>query len=47
MSAGAKKRVAIIQFPGSNCEAESAAAIRRNGMEPEEVLWNRRGDGQS
>lgn len=35
------KRVAIIQFPGSNCEAESAAAIRRNGMEPEEFLWNR------
>lgn len=35
------KRVAIIQFPGSNCEAESAAAIRRNGMKPEEFLWNR------
>lgn len=36
-----QKRVAIIQFPGSNCEAESAAAIRRNGMEPVEFLWNR------
>ncbi|MBC2602456.1 phosphoribosylformylglycinamidine synthase I [Puniceicoccus vermicola] len=36
-----KKRVAIVQFPGSNCEAESAAAIRRNGMQPEEFLWNR------
>jgi len=35
------KRVAIVQFPGSNCEAESAAAIRRNGMEPVEFLWNR------
>tara|TARA_R100000027_G_scaffold67677_1_gene67659 strand:- start:4357 stop:5646 length:1290 start_codon:yes stop_codon:yes gene_type:complete len=35
------KRVAIVQFPGSNCEAESAAAIRRNGMQPEEFLWNR------
>jgi len=38
---GPGKRVAIIQFPGSNCEAESAAAIRRNGMLPEEFLWNR------
>jgi len=36
-----RKRVAIIQFPGCNCEAESAAAIRRNGMEAEEFLWNR------
>lgn len=35
------KRVAIVQFPGSNCEAESAAAVRRNGMEAEEFLWNR------
>lgn len=35
------KKVAIIQFPGSNCEAESATAIRRNGMRPEEFLWNR------
>ncbi|MEM0966844.1 MAG: phosphoribosylformylglycinamidine synthase I [Verrucomicrobiota bacterium] len=35
------KKVAIIQFPGSNCEAESAAAIRRNGMHPKEFLWNR------
>ncbi len=37
----ATKRVAIVQFPGSNCEAESAAAIRRGGMIPEEFLWNR------
>lgn len=40
----APKRIAIIQFPGSNCEAESAAAIRRNGMVPEEFLWNRPAD---
>ncbi|MDA0346522.1 MAG: phosphoribosylformylglycinamidine synthase I [Verrucomicrobia bacterium] len=33
-------RVAIIQFPGSNCETESIAAIRRAGMEPVEFLWN-------
>lgn len=35
------KRVAIIQFPGSNCEAESLRAIERNGMAAEEFLWNR------
>ena len=33
-------RVAIIQFPGSNCETESIAAVRRAGMEPVEFLWN-------
>lgn len=33
-------RVAIIQFPGSNCETESIAAVRRAGMEPIEFLWN-------
>ncbi|MGF1530688.1 MAG: phosphoribosylformylglycinamidine synthase I [Puniceicoccaceae bacterium] len=33
-------RIAIIVFPGSNCETESAAAIRRAGMEPVEFLWN-------
>ena len=38
---GTAPRVAIVQFPGSNCEAESAAAVRRNGMTPEEFLWNR------
>jgi len=34
-------RIAIIQFPGSNCESESIRAIRTAGMEPEEFLWNR------
>jgi len=33
-------RVAIIQFPGSNCETESIAAVRRADMEPVEFLWN-------
>lgn len=33
-------RIAILVFPGSNCEGESAAAIRRAGMEPVECLWN-------
>ncbi len=34
-------RIAIIQFPGSNCEAESLRAVRAAGMEAEEFLWNR------
>jgi phosphoribosylformylglycinamidine synthase len=33
-------RIGIIQFPGSNCERETALAVKRNGMEPVEFLWN-------
>ncbi|MBI2484156.1 phosphoribosylformylglycinamidine synthase I [Candidatus Uhrbacteria bacterium] len=33
--------IAIIQFPGSNCEAESIRAVRAAGMDAEEFLWNR------
>jgi len=33
-------KIAIIQFPGSNCERESVLAIKRSGMEPVEFLWN-------
>lgn len=33
-------KIAIIQFPGSNCERETSRAIKRAGMEPVEVLWN-------
>ena len=33
-------RIAIIQFPGSNCERETILAVRRAGMEPVEFLWN-------
>ncbi len=33
-------KIAIIQFPGSNCETESIAAVRRAGMQPVEFLWN-------
>ncbi len=33
-------RIAIIQFPGSNCERETMLAVRRAGMEPIEFLWN-------
>lgn len=33
-------RIAVIQFPGSNCERESMRAVKRAGMEPVEFLWN-------
>lgn len=33
-------KIAIIQFPGSNCERETILAVKRAGMEPVEVLWN-------
>jgi phosphoribosylformylglycinamidine synthase I len=35
-------RIAIIQFPGSNCERETMLAVKRAGMEPVEFLWNNR-----
>jgi len=34
-------RVAVVQFPGVNCEAESARALSRVGLEPEIFLWTR------
>ena len=33
-------RIAIVQFPGSNCERETAMAVERSGMVAEQVLWN-------
>lgn len=33
-------RIGLIQFPGSNCERETALAVKRAGMEPVEFLWN-------
>lgn len=33
-------QIAIIQFPGSNCERETILAVKRAGMEPVEFLWN-------
>lgn len=33
-------RIAVVQFPGSNCERETMLAIKRAGMEPVEFLWN-------
>lgn len=34
-------RVAVVQFPGVNCEAESARALARVGLTPEIFLWTR------
>ncbi len=33
-------KIAIIQFPGTNCEQESARAIKKAGMKPEYFRWN-------
>lgn len=33
-------KIAIVQFPGSNCERETILAVRRAGMEAVEFLWN-------
>lgn len=33
-------KIAIIQFPGSNCERETSLAVKRAGMEPVDFLWN-------
>lgn len=32
--------IAIIEFPGTNCERESAMAVRRAGMNPVSFRWN-------
>lgn len=34
-------RVAILQFPGVNCEAETARALVRAGLDPEVFRWTR------
>ena len=34
-------RVAVVRFPGVNCEAESARALARVGLEPEIFMWTR------
>jgi phosphoribosylformylglycinamidine synthase I len=33
-------RIAIVQFPGSNCERETMLAVKRADMEPVPFLWN-------
>jgi phosphoribosylformylglycinamidine synthase subunit PurQ / glutaminase len=32
--------IAVVQFPGSNCEHETLLAVKRAGMIPLEFLWN-------
>ncbi len=34
------KKIAVVQFPGSNCEDESIFALRRAGIPCEQFLWN-------
>ncbi|HKQ57047.1 MAG TPA: phosphoribosylformylglycinamidine synthase I [Candidatus Eisenbacteria bacterium] len=34
-------KVAVIQFPGVNCETETARALARVGLEPEVFRWTR------
>jgi phosphoribosylformylglycinamidine synthase len=34
-------RVAVLQFPGVNCESETALALERVGLEPEVFRWTR------
>jgi len=36
--------VAVVQFPGVNCEFETARALRRLGLRAEIIRWNRTGD---
>lgn len=33
-------KIAIVQFPGSNCERETRLAVKRAGMQPVDFLWN-------
>jgi phosphoribosylformylglycinamidine synthase subunit PurQ / glutaminase len=40
-SQSTKPVIAIIEFPGSNCETESIYAVTQAGMIAEEFLWNR------
>jgi phosphoribosylformylglycinamidine synthase I len=35
-----KKTIAVVQFPGSNCENESVFALKRVGVPCEPFLWN-------
>ena len=35
-----EKKIAVVQFPGSNCEDESIFALKRAGIPCEQFLWN-------
>ena len=36
-----RARVAVVQFPGVNCEAETLRALARAGLEAELFRWTR------
>lgn len=36
-----RPKIAILQFPGSNCETETARALTEVGLQPEVFRWNR------
>lgn len=38
---GDEMRIAVIQFPGTNCEHETLVAVRECGMDGEIFRWNR------
>ncbi|OGT31283.1 MAG: phosphoribosylformylglycinamidine synthase I [Gammaproteobacteria bacterium RIFCSPHIGHO2_12_FULL_35_23] len=37
-------KIAVIQFPGSNCERETKLAVLRAGMQPVDFLWNEKSE---
>lgn len=39
-----KPRIAVVQFPGNNCETETARAVEGAGMHAEIFRWNRPSD---
>ncbi|MBN2327963.1 MAG: phosphoribosylformylglycinamidine synthase I [Candidatus Omnitrophica bacterium] len=41
MNQSKKSTVAVLQFPGSNCESETARALRTVGLDAEIFRWNR------
>jgi phosphoribosylformylglycinamidine synthase len=40
-------KIAVLLFPGTNCELEALRAIARNGMEPQLLRWNEEADYSS
>ena len=36
-----KPNIAVLTFPGNNCEVETVRALKNNGMNAEVFLWNR------
>lgn len=35
-----RKRIGVVQFPGSNCERETKLALERIGLEPMDCFWH-------